>query len=273
MAGRFVALGDSFTEGVGDWEPRLPNGVRGWADRVAKQLSRQDPDWEYANLAIRSKRLHQIIEDQLEPAIAMKPTLVSLYAGGNDILEFRKDLDGLMDQYEALVARLAETGAQLLLFTGYDVQLHPMLEPMKRRNWRYNEAVRRIARKYDALLVDFWCFDAYHDPRMWDADRLHMSKAGHKYMAAQVLRVLGVDHKIKLKPFEPWDTKRTVRQWAAMEREWMREWVLPMFGRRIRGITLGDTLSPRWPVPIKPADGLKTLARERLLDAAEAREP
>ncbi|MET1156737.1 GDSL-type esterase/lipase family protein, partial [Arthrobacter sp.] len=82
MAGLFVALGDSFTEGVGDYNPKFPNGVRGWADRVAKQLGKQDPDFRYANLAVRSKRLRQIIADQLEPAIAMEPTLVSFYAGG-----------------------------------------------------------------------------------------------------------------------------------------------------------------------------------------------
>lgn len=270
MAGRYVALGDSFTEGVGDWDPRLPNGVRGWADRVAKQLSKADPDWEYANLAIRSKRLNRIIAEQLEPAIALQPTLVSLYAGGNDILELRTDMSAVLRQYEHLVDRLAATGARLVLFTGYDVQLHPMLEPMKRRNWQYNEHVRWLARRYDAVLVDFWCFDAYHDRRMWDTDRLHMSSAGHKYMAAQVLRLLGVDHSLKLKPLEPWQRTRNVRQWVRTERQWIGEWVLPMFGRRIRGVTLGDKLTPRWPEPIHPADGMKTLARQRFMDASRS---
>ena len=92
----FVALGDSFTEGVGDYDPRLPNGVRGWADRVAEKLAKAEPGWEYANLAIRSKRLRHIIGEQLEPALAMEPTLVTLYAGGNDILDFGTDIEALM---------------------------------------------------------------------------------------------------------------------------------------------------------------------------------
>ena len=105
----FVALGDSFTEGVGDRDERLPNGVRGWADRVAEKLAKAEPGWKYANLAIRSKRLRHIISEQLEPALAMRPTLVTLYAGGNDILDLGTDMAALMDDYENLVASLAGT--------------------------------------------------------------------------------------------------------------------------------------------------------------------
>ena len=56
---RYVALGDSFTEGVGDEDESRPNGVRGWAARVAEQLVLADSSWGYANLAIRGKKLHQ----------------------------------------------------------------------------------------------------------------------------------------------------------------------------------------------------------------------
>src|SRR6185312_6793600 len=114
VGGLFVALGDSFTEGVGDYNPNFPNGVRGWADRVAKQLGKQDPDFRYANLAVRSKRLHQIIADQLEPAIAMQPTLVSFYAGGNDILELKRSMPDLLAEYESAISQLSESGARLI---------------------------------------------------------------------------------------------------------------------------------------------------------------
>ncbi len=261
VAGLFVALGDSFTEGVGDRNAKFPNGVRGWADRVAKQLGKQEPEFRYANLAVRSKRLHQIVADQIEPAVAMKPTLVSFYAGGNDILELRKDMDALLQQYENAVARLASTGAQLLLFTGFDVMLPPVLEPMRRRNWLYNEAVREIAGRYDALLVDHWAFEIYQDPRMWDTDKLHMSPVGHKYMAAQVLSALGVRHTLKLKQLEPLE-RAGWRELARVERAWLRDWVVPMFGRKLKGVTLGDNLPPRWPEPVQVSVGLKKLAKQ-----------
>src|SRR6476469_7548293 len=69
---RFVALGDSFTEGVGDPDPARPNGLRGWADRVAEVLAdRAGEEFGYANLAIRGRKLHAIIEEQLDAAVAL----------------------------------------------------------------------------------------------------------------------------------------------------------------------------------------------------------
>ena len=110
------------------------------------------------------------------------------------------------------------------------------------------------------MLVDYWCFDAFHDPRMWDSDRLHMSKAGHKYLAAQVLDHLGVPHKIKPKEWEP-PAKLGLREWERRQRRWVRDWVLPLFGRKLRGVTLGDQLRPRWPEPVRVPrkGGLKKL--------------
>ncbi|QCB96218.1 SGNH/GDSL hydrolase family protein [Arthrobacter sp. PAMC25564] len=258
----YVALGDSFTEGVGDHDLRLPNGVRGWADRVAERLAKAEPGWEYANLAVRSKRLRHIIDEQLAPALAMKPTLVTLYAGGNDILDFGTDVGSLMTDYESLVRALAGTGATLVLFTGFDVKVSALLEPLKKRNAAYNQGVRGIAAKYGAVLVDYWCFDAYYDPRMWDSDRLHMSKPGHKYLAGQVLDHLGVPHKIKPLEWEP-PAKLGLRDWERRQRRWVRDWVLPLFGRKLRGVTLGDQLSPRWPEPVRVPrkGGLKKLLR------------
>ncbi|MGP0223634.1 SGNH/GDSL hydrolase family protein [Paenarthrobacter sp. NCHU4564] len=260
---RYVALGDSFTEGVGDTSTVLPNGVRGWADRVAEKLAKAEPGWEYANLAVRSKRLRQIIDEQLEPALAMEPTLVTLYAGGNDILDFGTDMEALLNDYELLVARLAGTGATVVLFTGFDVKVSAVLEPFRKRNTLYNQRVRGIAAKYGAVLVDYWCFEAYHDPRMWSSDRLHMSKAGHKYLAAQVLDHLGVPHKISPKEWDP-PARVGIREWERRQRRWVNDWVLPLFGRKLRGVTLGDTLSARWPEPVKVPrkGGLKKLMEE-----------
>lgn len=264
-------MGDSFTEGVGDVNEALPNGVRGWADRVAEKLAKAEPGWEYANLAVRSKRLRQVIDEQLDRALAMEPTLITLYAGGNDILDFGTDMDVLMAEYERLVARLAATGATLVLFTGYDVKVSAVLEPLKKRNALYNERVRELAAKYGAVLVDYWCLDAYHDRRMWAPDRLHMSKAGHKYMASQVLDHLGVPHKFSPKDWEP-PQRLKLRDWERRQRRWVNDWVLPLFGRKLRGVTLGDALGPRWPEPVKVPRkaGLRKVAERQSAAAASA---
>jgi lysophospholipase L1-like esterase len=260
--GRYVALGDSFTEGVGDYNKHLPNGVRGWADRVAERLAKADPGWEYANLAIRSKRLRHIIAEQLAPAIGMQPTLISLYAGGNDILDAGTDLPALMGQYEDFVAALAGTGATLLLFTGYDIPLTPARQLFQRRNHQYNDAVRGIAARHGAVLVDYAGMAAFEDRRMWASDRLHMSKAGHRHLAAEVLDLLDVPHTLTPKDWEPL-ARRTLREWEEAQRRWAHDWVFPLVGRKMRRVTLGDHLAPRWPTPIEVPvrGGLRSLTR------------
>lgn len=188
---RFVALGDSFTEGVGDIDLRLPNNCRGWADRVAEELARHDDRTQYANLAIRGRRLQRIIDEQIEPALAMSPTLVSFYAGGNDLLMARLNMAQLMRDYEHAVSRLKASGATLLLFTGYNVPLSPLLEPLKVRTAIYNRSIRRIAAKYQTLLVDYWCFEKFQDPRMWAPDRLHMASPATVIWPKRSLRSWG----------------------------------------------------------------------------------
>lgn len=263
VAGRFVAVGDSFTEGVGDWNHRYPNGVRGWADRVAKQLSKSDPAWEYANLAVRSLGLDDIVATQLDRALALRPTLVSFFAGGNDILRLRSDMAQLMSRFEAAVDRLSASGARVVLFTSYDLRLSPLLEPLRRRNTFYNNRVRQIAHDYDALLVDHWAMQAYRHPRMWEPDRLHMSRHGHRYLAAEVLRALRIDHSITLKDLGS-VPRRTRRQALTDERDWWSDWVVPMLVRRVRRVPRGGGVGARWPEPIRPAAGMKRLARRRV---------
>ena len=97
---RYVAVGDSFTEGVGDPDPSRPNGLRGWADRVAEHLATLDPDFRYANLAIRGRKLPAIIDEQLESELALRPDLVTIHGGGNDVLRPKVDLDALAARYD-----------------------------------------------------------------------------------------------------------------------------------------------------------------------------
>lgn len=260
-----MAVGDSFTEGVGDWDERYPNGVRGWADRVAKQLSKADPDTEYANLALRSRVLDDVVEHQVETAVALEPTLVSFFAGGNDILQVRVDLEDVLARYEKAVARLADTGARLLLFTSYDLRLSPLLEPLRLRNNQFNRRVREVADAYDALLVDHWAMRAFAHPRMWEPDRLHMSRHGHRYLAAAAMRTLQVDHTITQRDLGE-VAPRTWRETLGEEVEWWQGWVIPMLGRRWRNTPLGGGLTPKWPEPIRPADGMRKQARERSPD-------
>jgi len=123
---RYVAIGDSFTEGIGDPEPRSPGGHRGWADRVAEVLSDQTDDFAYANQAVRGRLLGQILAEQVEPALELRPDLVTFSAGGNDILRPGTDPDEVAARFETGLARLAGSGATVVMFNGPDVGRTPV---------------------------------------------------------------------------------------------------------------------------------------------------
>lgn len=259
---RFVALGDSFTEGVGDWKASYPNGVRGWADRVAKHLAKQDPALEYVNLAVRSRRLRQIVDEQLDRAIALRPTWVSFFAGGNDLLDIGTDPRTMLETYGEAVGRLAATGARVLLFTSYDLRISRMLEPFRPRNDLYNSTVRQLAAEHDAVLVDHRAMPEYDHPRLWDSDRMHMSTAGHKLLASRVLDALDVPWSFDLDDVGPPEPLDRWARWAR-ERQFWRDHLIPLFGRKLRGVTLGDDLPAKWPEPVRPAEGLRRLEKRR----------
>ncbi|WP_243059538.1 SGNH/GDSL hydrolase family protein [Nocardioides sp. SR21] len=241
---RYVALGDSFTEGVGDPDPTRPNGLRGWADRVAEVLSRENPDFGYANLAIRGRKLPAILDEQLEPAIALGPDLVTIYAGANDILRPKVDIDALAERYDDALGRLAATGARLVVFTAFDPGGSAIYRPLRGRFALYNEFVRDSARRVGADLVDFWRMREYRDWRYWDADRMHLGPAGHQRMAIEVLDTLDVPHALEALPLV--DAPALTRAEQRRENlDWMRTMAIPWVHRRLTGRSSGDGLDPK----------------------------
>lgn len=243
---RYLALGDSFTEGVGDEDPTRPNGVRGWADRVAEQLCAADPAWGYANLAIRGKKIRQVLDEQLETALALEPTLVTLYAGGNDILRPRVDIDALMAGYDDMVARLRASGAAVVLFTGFDSSASAVFSKTRGRTAIYNEWVRETADRHGAIVADYWRWREFSDFRYWAVDRLHMGTAGHILMAKKVLALLENTDAIATPELDT-APARSRKEQLASDARWAREFVVPWVGRRLRGTSSGDSLDARYP--------------------------
>ncbi len=252
LSKRLVSLGDSFTEGVGDEDPAAPNGVRGWADRTAAELATRDPGFRYANLAIRGKLLGQVLAEQLQPALDLGPDLVTLYAGGNDLMRPKVDIDALMIGYEDAVARIRATGADLVLFTGVDGVEDALFRRIRGRVAIYNEHVRGIAARHGALLVDMWAMRRLRDRRLWSADRLHLNADGHTDVAIAVLDVLGAPH--ALKPAELGArVELSPRERRSENLRWGKEHALPWLQRRFKGESSGDTLKPKRPT-LEPVD-------------------
>jgi len=247
----FVAIGDSFTEGLNDPDPA--GGFLGWADRVAGALSAQRPGFRYANLAIRGKLLGQVVAEQLPRAVELAPDLVSLAAGGNDILR-GTDVDELAARFEPAVAELQAAGCRVLIFTGFDPRMFPVIRLLRGRIAAYNMHLRGIADEYGCDLVDLWSMRALKDMRAWSQDRLHLSAEGHRRVALRTCEVLGVpvagDWRVPLpavvRPCGPPNRAR----WLAARRQdarWAREYAAPWLRRRLGGTSSGDGVLPKRP--------------------------
>jgi lysophospholipase L1-like esterase len=213
----YVAIGDSFTEGIDD---RLPGGgVQGWADRLAVNMAVEYPDLRYANLAIRGKLLRQILREQVPAALDLLASagpdgagsggagsggaepdgtgsagvrLVSLAGGGNDIIRPGGDPDTLAELFDAGVARLRGAGCQVLMFTGFDPQAFALMKLLRGKIAAYNMHLRAIADARGCYLVDLWSMRFLRHASAWSEDRLHLTADSHRRVALRASEVLGI---------------------------------------------------------------------------------
>lgn len=238
----YIAIGDSFTEGVGD---ELPDGrTRGWADFVAVGLALAagadgGTPVRYANLAIRGRKLGPLIDEQLPPAIAQRPQLISLNGGGNDIMRPRVSIEGVAQQLIDAANRVTEAGIHLLLLSGANPSAHlPMGGLVRRRGNELADAVRGHLPLADVTFVDNWADERLWDLRYWSQDRLHLNPLGHARVASNVLTAFGV-------PVPPeWGVEEVAAEPSGARSrrtaDYYRRYVLPWIGRRLTGRSSGD---------------------------------
>jgi len=250
---RYVAVGDSFTEGLWDDPDGRDAPQRGWADVVAARMSARrvaagETPLEYANLAIRGRLLRPILGEQLPKALALQPDLVSLIGGYNDMLRPAADIDRLARNLEAAVARVRATGADVLLATGADAGDSPLIRSTRSRVGLYNTHVWSIARRQGAFVLDLWGMRSLRDWRMWSEDRIHLTTEGHARVAQAALVGLGLapDDEAWDDPLTPLPPVPRLEQ-AREDALWFREHVYPWATRRLRGRSSGDLRVPKRP--------------------------
>jgi lysophospholipase L1-like esterase len=242
----YVALGDSFTEGLND---ELPNGsYRGWADRLAEILAAGEPGFQYANLALRGKMLAEIVEEQVPAALELKPDLVTFCGGGNDVIVPGTDVDEIAAQVDGVVAQLRGAGIEVLLFNGPDTKSLPLMSVLRGKIGIYNAHLWAIAARHGARVVDLWAMDVLADHRAWSDDRLHFTPEGHRRIALRTAELLDVPVAEDWR--EPWPELDARPDWIALRRSdlaWTRTHLLPWIRRHLRGQSMGDGLSPKRP--------------------------
>ncbi|HEV2780720.1 MAG TPA: SGNH/GDSL hydrolase family protein [Actinophytocola sp.] len=241
----WIALGDSFTEGLSDQAP--DGGYIGWADRLAANLADHVPDFRYANIALRGKHMREILDEQVPLAVQEKPALVTLCGGGNDIVTPGSDVDEIAELFERAVAEIVDAGCDLVIFSGPDPKPQPLLRRVRGKVAIYNGHLRAIAERHGAMLVDLWGMDVLRDRRAWSEDRLHFSTEGHRRIALRTAEVLGLpvtaDWREPLPPATPMSWLRG-RQ---ADLVWTRTHLLPWVRRQINGKSMGDGLQPKRP--------------------------
>jgi lysophospholipase L1-like esterase len=248
---RYVALGDSITEGlcdpiVGRGEPWL-----GWADRLAAILARhaelRGSTLEFANLAVRGRRVRDVVVDQVPRAIELRADLVSILIGGNDLMSAKADPDALAGEVESAVAKLRKAGTDVLLATSFDPRFAFFLKPLRGRAAVYNANLWSIARRYGTITLDLWGMRELQHRTMWAEDRVHLSPSGHRLIATRAAHALHVpyyeiaDVSIPIAPGTGRSPLGTIG--------WLQRHALPWVGRRIRRVSSGDGLHPKLPRP------------------------
>lgn len=243
---RFVALGDSITEGLCD-SSRAPEGqFRGWADRLAMLLAHARTDgrrFRYANLAVRSRRVSDVLQDQIPAAMAMRPDLVSILVGANDLVRLGADPIALSRQVAGGVRTLRAAGCDVLLVTPFLPHRRSAKIFLAKRFAAFASALRAIAVETGAHLLDVDAHPEIGDLEMWAEDAVHLRTRGHRFLAYRAAEVLGVPDAEALGELDaalhadPDDTPTDVH--------WLREHALPWVARRLRGRTAGDGLLPK----------------------------
>ncbi|MEE4021714.1 SGNH/GDSL hydrolase family protein [Gordonia sp. PKS22-38] len=241
---RYVAVGDSFTEGVGG--DLAGDQVQGWADLVAADLAAEYGGIDYANLAVRGRLLAPIATDQIDAALALDPlpTLLTFNGGGNDMLRRGIDLAGLIDLTRTAVRRCRDAGIEVVLLAGADPSGGlPFRDKIRARGEYLTTEISSLASAEDITFVDMFHDDEIRRPAYWSDDRLHLNPIGHQRVAAQVLRTLGV-HTVPV-PERPTVTSRVPR--AVNDLRFVRSHLTPWMIRRLRGRSSGDTRSAKYP--------------------------
>lgn len=256
---RIVALGDSLTEGLCDTS-RMPEGqYRGWADRLATLLAQRSPvAVRYANLAVRSRRVGDLIADQLPQALALRPDLVTVLIGANDLASHRADPVALADRVDAVVAQLRDAGSDVLLVTPFlpDRRASGIF---RRRFARFAEEIRKIAARHSALLLDLDRDAGIGDREKWAHDKVHLSSRGHRFVAYRAAEVLGLPD---VEALGELDAALHADDDRPVTGTWLTRDALPWAWRRLRGRTAGDTVTAKHTAYVElPAGG--SAARER----------
>ncbi|CAN5356974.1 SGNH/GDSL hydrolase family protein [soil metagenome] len=251
---RYVAIGDSQTEGL--WDGDDNSGLRGFADRLAEHLDSLYPGLQYANLAVRGRTTRHVLDEQLPAALAMRPDLVTVCVGMNDVVRPGRWFDTALVELEILYTRLADSGATVVTTTFPDVaRILPVGRLLGARITQINAVITSAATTHGFGLVDLWGAPSMLDEGTWSIDRMHASPLGHQLFAdaaAEALELPGSNHDWALHCSTAPRPGPAARMRA--QAQWTRNMLTPWIWRHLRGRSAFHGREAKRPV-LSPVSG------------------
>lgn len=245
---RYVALGDSSTEGIDD--PDGAGGYRGWSQRLAERIAAEAGGLLYANLAVRGLTTAEVRERQLSAALAMRPDLASVFCGTNDVTHRGFDAERVAEDIAHMQRELVAVGATVVSFTLPDLTpLMPLGQLIAPRIRALNRALASASRSTGSILVDFAAYPVATDRRLWSNDRIHANADGHARIAealADALQLPG-SSAAWMQPLPPLPA-RSALQWCADEARWLGGHLLPWMVQGMVGRAAAAGRVPKRPV-------------------------
>lgn len=258
--GRYVAIGDSTTEGLDD--PDGMGGYRGWANRFAEAIAVKQGHLLYANLAVRGLKTREILDQQLQPALKLRPDLATVVCGTNDVLRPKFSLEEYRRDVCQMQQALTTQGATVLTFTLPDLAaVNPTARLVRERVMAMNQVLRDLSTQTGAIVVDLAQHSITSDRRLWSRDRLHANAKGHERIAAALAQALALDGSDAAWSVPlPHDAADNFAQRWAEHVYWGRHFLVPWLMRRVRGRSSADGVTCKrpalLPVDVRSAEGV-----------------
>lgn len=186
----YVALGDSTVEGVGASHPGAE-----YVARVHAKLRSIYPRAGLVNLGVGGATSLDVLDDQLERAILLRPRLVTLSVGPNDITG-RVPVATYDRNVDTIIGRLTrESTAVIVVNLLPDLAITPRFRGQEstaeigRLTVQFNDVLTRVARTYDVEIVDLFRpsrAEIPTHPELLGADGYHPSDRGYERWAELV---------------------------------------------------------------------------------------
>jgi lysophospholipase L1-like esterase len=243
---RYVAIGDSQTEGL--WDGDDSTGLIGFADRLAALVDSRYPGLTYANLAVRGRGILDLLVEQLPLALAMRPDLITVCIGMNDVTRPGLFFDRALADLDILHTRLAASGATVVTTTFPDLtRILPVGRVISARLDRINNEIRTAAARHGFRLVDLHGAPSMADPEVWSPDRVHGSTKGHILFAAAAAEALNLPGSSHDWAQSTGAAQTSLRSRAHSQLLWTHNMLMPWLWRSVRGRSEGDGRKPKRP--------------------------